>query len=323
MTATLLAADVGGTYARIGLVQIGDGRPTVVRHEKYACAQYPGLGAILRHFLAAAGAAARVPCAIACAGYVLDDVVVNDNLPWRVTLTGLRRDVGTDDLFFVNDFTAIAYGTIYLRPEDVFPIVSVSETLDGPILVVGPGTGLGAAVCIRDESGPIILPTEAGHGGLTPATQLEVEILQRLLRDATHIPAEHILSGPGLGNLYRVLGEIRGQGAQALSPAQITAAALERNEPLARETMDVFCGWLGGVAGNLVLQCGAQGGVYLAGGILPQIREFLQRSDFVARFCDKGARRSLLERVSVGLIEHGQLGVLGAAGLYTHHHRRR
>ena len=315
MTATLLAADVGGTNARIGLVRIADDRPAVVRYENYACAEYPGLGAILRHFLASAGAGS-IPCAIACAGYVLDDVVVNDNLPWKVTLAGLRRDVGTDDLFFVNDFTAIAYGTIYLGPADVFPIVSVDGKLDGPVLVVGPGTGLGAAVCIRGANGPIVLPTEAGHGGLAPATELEVEIVRRLLRHATHIPAEHILSGPGLGNLYRVLGEIRGVDSAALTPAQITAAALERDEPLARETLDVFCGWLGSVAGNLVLQCGAPGGVYLAGGILPRVREFLKHSGFIARFRDKGARRPLLERVPVGLIEHGQLGVLGAAGLY-------
>ena len=70
------------------------------------------------------------------------------------------------------------------------------------------------------------------------------------------------------------------------------------------------------MVGNLVLLYGAQGGVYLAGGILPQIREFLLESEFVGRFRDKGAMRALLERVPVSLIEHGQLGVLGAAGWY-------
>ncbi|MGE5167702.1 MAG: glucokinase, partial [Deltaproteobacteria bacterium] len=39
-------------------------------------------------------------------------------------------------------------------------------------------------------------------------------------------------------------------------------------------------------------------------------------SDFVARFRDKGAMRPMLERVPVSLIDHGQLGVLGAAGWY-------
>jgi glucokinase len=83
----------------------------------------------------------------------------------------------------------------------------------------------------------------------------------------------------------------------------------------------VFCGWLGSTVGDFVLLYGAQGGVYLAGGILPQIKEFLLRSDFVQRFRDKGAMRALLARVPVNLIEHGQLGVLGAAGWYLDQRR--
>ena len=60
----------------------------------------------------------------------------------------------------------------------------------------------------------------------------------------------------------------------------------------------------------------ATGGVYLAGGILPQIQSFLLHSTFKARFLDKGPMRSVLERVPVRLIEHGQIGVIGAASWY-------
>jgi glucokinase len=56
--------------------------------------------------------------------------------------------------------------------------------------------------------------------------------------------------------------------------------------------------------------------VYLAGGILPRIREFLLQSSFVERFLNKGPMRAALERIPVRLVEHGQLGVLGAANWY-------
>ena len=79
----------------------------------------------------------------------------------------------------------------------------------------------------------------------------------------------------------------------------------------------MFCGWLGSVVGNLVLVYGAQGGVHLAGGILPQIKDFLVRSDFAARFRDKGQMREVLDRVPVVLVDHGQLGVIGAAQWYV------
>ncbi len=318
----LLAADVGGTYARVGLVRAG-ATPAVAQYHKYRCADYAGLGAILKDFVDNAGVAGVVHGAIACAGYVLDDHVINTNLPWKVSLTDVRRTLGLDDLLLVNDFTAIAYATRYVESNDVMPIAQVEQALDGPVLVVGPGTGLGAAVRIPGVPAPTILSTEAGQAALTPSNELELEILRRLIAKSSHVPVEHVLSGPGLANLYGVLAEIRGAAAKALSPNEITAAAMETHDPIAIEALRVFCGWLGGTVGNLVLTYGAQGGVFLAGGILPQIREFLARSDFVERFRDKGAMRAVLERVPVSLIEHGQLGVLGAAGWYLDRRRER
>ena len=59
----------------------------------------------------------------------------------------------------------------------------------------------------------------------------------------------------------------------------------------------------------------AGGGVYLAGGILPYIQDFLLASDFRARFLNKGVMQPFLANVPVRLIEHGQLGVFGAAAM--------
>jgi glucokinase len=317
----MLAADVGGTYARVGLVQTGAAAPAMQRYHKYRCAEYPGLGAILRHFLKEAAGVPVAQGAIACAGYALDDVVINNNLPWKVSLAQIRADLGLNDLMLVNDFTAIAYATRYVRPHEVTAIASTQQPLEGPVVVVGPGTGLGAAVRIPNGGSTIILSTEAGQAALTASSEIEIEVLRRLLRNAKHVPVEHVLSGPGLTNLHAALCEIRGVKSQRLSPTQITSAAIEHREAVALEALRVFCAWLGSVVGNLVLLYGAQGGVYLAGGILPQIREFLLESDFVERFRDKGAMRALMERVPVNLIEHGQLGVLGAAGWYLDQRR--
>jgi len=316
----LLAADVGGTYARVGLVHSG-ATPAVARYHKYRCADYVSLGAILKDFLDGSADAGVTHGAIACAGYALDDHVINTNLPWKVSLAQIRHDLGLRDLLLVNDFTAIAYATRYVGANDVIPIARTQQPLDGPVLVVGPGTGLGAAVRIPGTPVPTILSTEAGQAALTPSNDLELEILRRLLRKSSHVPVEQVLSGPGLATLYGVLAEIRGAPAVARSPNEITAAAQETRDPLALETLAVFCSWLGSTVGNLVMLYGAQGGVFLAGGILPQIREFLAQSDFVERFRDKGAMRAVLERVPVNLIEHGQLGVLGAAGWYLDRQR--
>ncbi|MBS0569622.1 MAG: glucokinase [Proteobacteria bacterium] len=312
----ILAADVGGTYARVGVVRFGIGAPTVAGYRKYRCADYPSLTAIFEDFLGAQ-VHAEVACgAIACAGYVLDDTVINANLPWPVSLKQMRADLGLADLRVVNDFTAIAFATAHVTERDVTPVAVAAEPIAGPVLVVGPGTGLGAAVRIPGARSTVILSTEAGQAALTASSALEIDVLKLLLGERSHVPTELILSGPGLVNLHAALGRLRGVPVAARSPREIAEAALAGADALAGEALGAFCGWLGGVVGNLVMLYGAQGGVYLAGGILPQIREFLLRSDFVARFRDKGAMRPMLERVPVNLIDHGQLGVLGAAGWF-------
>jgi glucokinase len=320
----LIAADVGGTHARVALVGIerAGARPLkVLKYEKYACAEFPGLGAILRAFIGTLGGSAADIAAIACAGYVLDGAIINPNLPWPVSLDSIRAELGLRSLEFVNDFEAAAYATQYLESGDTVALTAARTGRAGaPTLIVGPGTGLGAAVRIPRRDGCVVLPTEAGQSGLAPSTEREIEILRVLRRDSSHVSIERLLSGPGLVNTYVALCELNGTRSMLNEPAAITSAALSGADAVAREALDVFCGALGSALGNLVLLYGTQGGVYLAGGILPQIKDYLRGSDFVARFLDKGAMRPVLERVPVMLVEQAQLGVLGAAGWYLAEH---
>ena len=315
----LVAADVGGTHARVALVSVGRGGRalTVEKYEQYACADFAGLGAILRTFIETLGGTHVEIGAIACAGYVLDGAITNPNLPWTVSLNSIRAELGLRSLEFVNDFQAAAYATSYLDAGDMTLLTTArSGIADAPTLIVGPGTGLGAAVRIPSGTGAVVLPTEAGQSGFAPSSEREIEILRILRREGSHVSIERLLSGPGLVNIYSALCQLRGTASTLGEPAAVTQAALGGSDAVAREALDVFCGALGSVLGNLVLLYGTQGGVYLAGGILPRIKHHLLQSDFVARFLDKGAMRPVLERVPVMLVEQGQLGVLGAAGWY-------
>ena len=75
----------------------------------------------------------------------------------------------------------------------------------------------------------------------------------------------------------------------------------------------MFCAMLGSFAGDLAIMFKASAGVYLAGGILPAFRDFLLASEFPSRFLNKGVMRTFLASVPVRMIEHGSLGVEGAA----------
>ncbi|WP_461547921.1 glucokinase, partial [Sphaerotilus sulfidivorans] len=56
-------------------------------------------------------------------------------------------------------------------------------------------------------------------------------------------------------------------------------------------------------AGNLALTLGARGGVYIGGGIVPRLGEFLDRSDFRARFEAKGRFQAYLAQMPVFVID--------------------
>ncbi|HEY0197410.1 MAG TPA: glucokinase [Rhodanobacter sp.] len=322
-----LAADVGGTHARIGLV-VGTAqgsRPVSVLHyHRYSCADWSSLAEMLRDFV---GQLAQTPhvaeqsridrCAIACAGYVLDDAIVNDNLPWKVSIREIRESLGIKRLDVINDFEALAFATQFVEASEVRSIIESPQPASaGPVLVMGPGTGLGSAVLLPGHPHAQVLATEAGQISLAPGTEREIEILRVLARDRAYVSFEDALSGPGLLKVYRTLCELRMSPARLLTPAEITGAALAGNDAAAVETLEVFCGLLGSFVGDLVLLYGARGGAYLAGGILPQIHSFLLASTFAERYFNKGVMRAYLQQVPVRLIEHGQLGVIGAAGWF-------
>ncbi|MFN4161062.1 MAG: glucokinase, partial [Stenotrophomonas sp.] len=248
-----------------------------------------------------------------------DGTVITANVPWPLSARRIEQDVGLDQVYIVNDFEAVAYAAAQVDASGVLQLTGPASAPRGPTLVVGPGTGLGAAVWIPTAHGAVVLATEAGQPTLATTTELEMAIVRQMQREHAHVSVEHALSGPGLMNLYRALCALNHQPPTLGSPDAVTAAAMADQDPLARLSLEVFCGLLGSTIGDMALQYGITGGVYLAGGILPQIRQFLLNSTFVPRYLNKGPMREALERIPVKVVEHGQLGVIGAASWYLGH----
>src|SRR5690606_36498587 len=132
------------------------------------------------------------------------------------------------------------------------------------------------------------LVSEGGHATMPAADNLDAELLAVLREEFGHVSAERVLSGPGLANIHRGLARLQGRSADPLEPEAITRRGLDGSDELCRQTLERFCLLLGSFAGNVALSYGAQGGVFLAGGILPCFPDFLAASGFRARFEAKG-----------------------------------
>lgn len=317
-----LAADVGGTHARIGLIafQPGQGVPTTLAYRVYQCADFAGFDAIVRTFCDAfAVKPQRV--ALACAGFLHEGEVVNNNLRWPIVPAELERALSLREVKVLNDFEALAYGTAYLDPAGVITLHDPRRNKpaqEGAVVVVGPGTGLGVAVRLPGVP-PQVLATEAGHIQLAARVGREQAVLRELVPPDTHIPYDSVLSGPGLMRVYQAVCRLDGAAASLHEPAAITAAACAGTNVQAVETLQLFCGWLGSFAGDLAMLYGATGGIYLAGGFLSRMTDFMAKSSFVSRFLDKGVMRPFQQTVPVHVVDHARLGVIGAASWLMNH----
>ena len=151
-----------------------------------------------------------------------------------------------------------------------------------------------------------------GHASLSPTTMRECRVLDYWWQKFEHVSGERLVSGKGLQNILEALCFIEGEDINhGLSPQDISKKALEKSDKLCEETLDIFCGLLGVVAGNLALTLGAKGGVYIGGGIVPKLGSFFESSSFRERFEGKGRLYDYLKDVPVFVIKTKHPALIG------------
>jgi glucokinase len=314
-----LAADIGGTHGRVALMRASHGGAHGVEtlaYRVFVCAAFSTPSELLQAFIDSDVQTPVKHCVLACAGQIVGNEVVNDNLAWPVDLAQLRQTLGLDEVAVLNDFEALAYALDGPLADGGRHLCGPDTHSNGPTLVIGPGTGLGAAVHFPGPAGGCVLATEAGQMDFAPNSVREREVLAHLAPNGGYVEFERIVSGPGLLTVYTTLCALDDKTPLMATPEAVTMAAVARGDAYAVEAVDIFCASLGSFAGNLAMSFMATGGVYLAGGFLSSIFDLLKHSAFKERFLHGRSARTLLSQVPVRVTEHGRLGVQGAAQWY-------
>jgi glucokinase len=298
-----LLGDVGGTHIRLAC-QSGVGAP-LQNIRVLQCLDYPSIEAAIKAYLQMVGVPALHAMALAIANPVTDDRIQMTNHHWSFSSQALVDHFNVKTWVILNDFQALALSLPYLLPSDLKQIGGQSPVQSSTVALIGPGTGLGVSgLLAQGELGPLVaLAGEGGHVTLAAETPLEFDVLNCVRRQHGHVSAERILSGPGLVNLYNALRELHASQAPVLSQAsQIAHQALQLNEALALQALNLFCGFLGNMAGNLALTLGARGGVYIGGGMVPRWGAWFEQSPFRSRFESKGRFKTYLENIPCWVI---------------------
>ena len=314
MVPCFLVADIGGTNARFALV---DEDTHALQHIRVlACNDYENIDQAILSYLKQVGVThiERAAFALACPVDVAHIRMTNNH--WNFVPQVLQDALNFKELKLLNDFTAMALGMLEVDDQELIELLpGASQPSHYPRMVLGPGTGLGVSTLIPYQQGWHALSTEGGHVSFAPTDELSLEIWKALMARHGRVSVERILSGQGLLNTYLIVCEHYRVPPLATTPAEVTALALT-DDVQAKLALNKFCQILGEVAGDAVLLVGAKGGVYLCGGILPRIIDFVKRSDFIQGFYHKGRFENYLKEVPVWLCTAEYPGLLGCAAAF-------
>ncbi len=294
-----LIADIGATRSRCALV---DDKGRVLASEIFRNGDFTGVDGLLRIYLDHRRESDQPRrAALAVAAPILSDQVQMVNIDWQFSQDELKDHLDLTRLTVVNDFAAIAWGLPDLVAADLEKIGGGAPVPHTPMAVLGPGSGLGVATMVPCADSWAVASGEGGNVTLSASTSEELAVAELIRLEQGHCSAENLVSGPGLANIYRTLAKLKGREETPPSPAKITESAAA-DEPLARETREMFFEVLGTTAGNIALTVGARGGVFIAGGIIPQLLKPFAESRFRERFEAKGRYRGYLEAIPTYVI---------------------
>lgn len=314
-----IVADIGGTNARFGLVSptssVVNGY-TIEAQQTFPSANFENIDQATEHYLETINMPKISGACLAVAGPVTGDQIKVTNLNWCFSRNDVERKLKLTNLKVINDFAAHAFAAPLVAPDNLININKGEHFAGSPIAVLGPGTGFGAAGLIPNGQSWMVLPAEGGHISLAAKNQQQAELVRILASQFEHVSVETIFSGPGLANLYNALGQLEAQPFEALLAPAICKQALTDSSSLAYRALCLFCQWLGQATGDLALALGANGGVFLGGGILLRFSDFLLNSEFMQGFVAKGQMTEVMHKIPVNLVNQGNSALLGAAAYF-------
>jgi glucokinase len=251
------------------------------------------------------------------AGPVADGTARLTNGAWGVDAKEMAAALALERVRILNDLEAMACGVAVLHDSELHTLQKGRPSGRGNIAVIAAGTGLGEALLHNVDGRLVPSPSEAGRTNFAARTEREIALLRDLTSRYGHAAVEHVVSGPGLVNIHRVVHT--GPCAAAIdlgdadAPSAISGAALDRRCAGCVDTLDLFVSAYGAEAGNMALRTMARGGVFVGGGIAAKILPALASGAFLSAFRAKPPYETLLDQIPVKVVLNTEIALLGAA----------
>jgi glucokinase len=311
----ILAGDLGGTKANLGLFEIRGGKLASVAMKRYATQEHKGLEEVVTDFLNETKGKVTA-ASFGIAGPVVQNRVHATNFPWIVDGAGMARHLGVSRVRLLNDLEAAAFGIGVMEPSDLEVIHAGESVPQANRAVIAAGTGLGEAILFWDGAQHVPMATEGGHADFAPHTKQQAELWQFLKEREEFVSVEIILSGGGFKRVHEFLDpsvrhDFDVPGIDA-APT-ITERGLSGECAVCAATLDLWVDIYGAETGNLAVRSMARGGIFVAGGIAVKILPKMTNGRFAAAVEDKEKMQPYLEQIPVVIVLNEKCPLMGAA----------
>lgn len=313
MTVAMVVSDVGGTNGRFAIAEY-NGSGTLPQLSSVAvlqCNQFDTFADMLRTYLEGLDREIPKTARFAIAGEMEPRRGYLWHFNWDISAEQLEKQFNFENVTLLNDYEALIYAIPHLNTNDIKTISKVTTGLDGaPFGAFGVGSGLGAAIGVPYKNNVSAVPTEIGHISFGSRSKREYKLMRHYKKSITHISIETFLSGPGLTRIYDFLKD---PDQPSRTAAEITTYAQSGKCETCINTLMMFTNMLARITGDIALAHGARGGIYIGGGIIPRIVDFIDMKRFMKHFHNKGPMRSYVEGIPVHIITTEMPSLLGAA----------
>jgi glucokinase len=191
LNSKVLLIDIGGTNIRTASAQVGSSELLNANKRNLNCLD--SFEEMLQGFLDQDASLKHVVFSIA--GPKLNNSISMTNREFKIDEAEILKNFEIDSCHILNDWESIGHGLSLFKKNEMHSI-NAGNPFNNSALILGPGTGLGAAQVINND---IVLPTEIGNSLLAiPGLLDELGVTQ----DKDFLVIEDIISGGGLAKIY-------------------------------------------------------------------------------------------------------------------------
>ena len=347
----VLVGDIGGTHIRFRLLKMSKSEHDLVETidtTKLKTADFTSMESAFKYYLKTVENNFPSIAVIGVPGPIQDNTVLKfANIPHWESESGdkLGKKLGIKNFLFLNDFACNSYGiqTKLKLGDDYIVINEGKPNKEGPIMVIGPGTGLGMGYLLKDKKNKYytIGNSEGGHQNFSRKSKLFFELAEFVKNEYNleHVIIENVCSGQGMVPIYKFLlkkeqekginindidrektlaekvdkfSDYKDKKTRDMLSNEITQKGVRNECHLSRKVIELFIEVLADTASNMSLLTLPSGGIYLLGGISVAIEPFMRQSDLFMKFFVDKDLNFILKNIPIYLIKNDNIGMIGA-----------